>query len=118
MHGPFEGLFPVRFFRRFSRSGADLDQLTDRCAVADRLVALRVAALARCSERHVAEPDSAEAFAALEAAEELLFIAEHEQREARRDLARARDNRLFSPAPEDRPARQDSTPLPRSASRR
>jgi hypothetical protein len=108
----------VRFFRRFSRSKADLDQLVDRCAVADRLVALRVAALARCSERHVAEPDSADAFAKLEAAEELLFLAENEQREARRDLARARDNGLFAPSPEDRAPRQESSPMPRSAGRR
>jgi hypothetical protein len=85
----------VRLSRLFSRHPPDLDELAARSAAADRLVAERVAALARAGERHVAEPDSREALAALEAAEELLFIAEYDQREARAALARARRRRRF-----------------------
>ena len=92
----------VRFSRLFSRHRADADELAARCAAADRLVAERVAALARAGDRHVAEPDSAEAFAALEAAEELLFTAEYEQRQAHAALARARRNKRFASSAEER----------------
>jgi hypothetical protein len=91
----------VRFIL-FSRHRVDVDQLAARSAAADRLVAARVAAVARAGERHVAEPDNPEAFAALEVAEELLFIAEYEQREARAALARARKRRRFARSAEDR----------------
>jgi hypothetical protein len=97
----------VRFSRLFSRHRVDPDQLAARCAAADRLVAERVAALARAGERHVAEPDSAQAFAALEAAEELLFIAEYEQREARTALRRVRPRTRFASSAEER-ARAES----------
>ncbi len=92
----------MRFSQLFSRHRANADELAARCAAADRLVADRVAALARAGERHVAHPDSVEAFAALEAAEELLFIAEYEQREARAALRRARLRKRFAPSAEDR----------------
>jgi hypothetical protein len=92
----------VRLTRLFSRHRVDADQLTARCAAADRLVAERVAALARAGERHVAHPDSVEAFAALEAAEELLFIAEYEQREARTALRRQRKRGRFARSADDR----------------
>lgn len=97
----------MRFSRLFSRQRPDADQLAARCAAADRLVAERVASLARAGERHVAEPDSAEAFAALEAAEELLFIAEYEQRQARAALRRQRPRRRFASSAEER-ARTES----------
>jgi hypothetical protein len=100
----------VRFSRLFSRSRVDINELVARCAAADRLVAERVAALARCGERHVAEPDSGEAFAELEAAEELLFIAEYEQREVRTELAQARKRRRFAQSAEDRSATTESSP--------
>jgi hypothetical protein len=89
----------VRFSQLFSRHRANADELAARCAAADRLVADRVAALARAGERHVAHPDSVEAFAALE---ELLFIAEYEQREARAALRRVRLRKRFAPSAEDR----------------
>lgn len=98
----------MRFSSIFSRHRADADQLAARCAAADRVVAERVAALARAGERHVAQPDSADAFAALEAAEELLFIAEYEQRQARAALRRVRRRARFAPS-EDR-ARTESSP--------
>jgi hypothetical protein len=98
----------MRFSSLFSRHRSDADELAARCATADRLVAERVAALARAGDRHVAEPDSAEAFAALEAAEELLFIAEHEQRQARAALRRARPRRRFASSAEDH-ARPESS---------
>jgi hypothetical protein len=91
----------VRLSSLFSRHRPDADELAARCAAADRLVAERVAALARAGDRHVAEPDSAEAFAALEAAEELLFIAEYEQRQARAALRRVRPRRRFASSAED-----------------
>jgi hypothetical protein len=100
----------VRLPRFFSRRRADIDQLAARCAVCDRSVAMRVAAVARAGERHVAEPDSADAFAALEAAEELLFIAEHEQREARAELRRAQKDRRFARSAEDPSRATESTP--------
>jgi hypothetical protein len=97
----------VRFPRLFSHNRPDPDELAARCTAADRLVAQRVAALARAGEQHVANPDSVEAFAALEAAEELLFIAEYEQREARVALKRARKRGRFARAPAgDRPPRR------------
>jgi hypothetical protein len=99
----------VPLSRFFSRNTVDLDVLTARSAAADRLVAERVAVLARAGERHVSQPDSAEAFAALEAAEELLFIAEYEQREARKALARARRRRRFARSAED-PSRATGSP--------
>jgi hypothetical protein len=92
----------VRFSRLFSRHRADADELAARCAAADRIVAERVAALARAGEQHVAQPDSAAAFAALEAAEELLFTAEYEQRQARAALRRARPRRRFASSADDR----------------
>jgi hypothetical protein len=98
----------VRFPRLFSRNRPDADELAARCAAADRLVAERVAALARAGERHVAQPDSADAFAALEAAEELLFIAEYEQRQARAALRRARSRRRFAPSADEH-ARTESS---------
>jgi hypothetical protein len=98
----------LRFSRLLSRHRADADQLAARCAAADRLVAERVAAVARAGERHVAEPDNDAAFAALEAAEELLFVAEHEQRQARVALSRARSRRRFARSAEDR-ARPESS---------
>ena len=89
----------MRLQRLFSRRRPDLDDLVARTAAADHLVAARVAVLARASERHLAEPDSADAFAALEAAEELLSLAEYEQREARAALQRARKGRRFERQP-------------------
>jgi hypothetical protein len=80
----------VPFSRLFSRRRVDADTLVARCAAADRLVARRSAALARASRRHLAQPDSTEAFKALEAAEELHFVAKHDHRCAHRALNRAR----------------------------
>lgn len=100
----------MRFSRLLSRFSVDIEQLEARSAAADRDVAVRVAALARAGERHVAHPDSIEAFAALEAAEELLFLAEYEQREARAALRRARRRRRFARSSEER-ARPTGTSL-------
>jgi hypothetical protein len=102
--------FLVRFPRLFSRHRPDPDELAARSAAADRLVAHRVAALARAGEHHVANPDSVEAFAALEAAEELLFIAEYEQREARAALDRARKRGRFARSQDDRSRPTESWP--------
>jgi hypothetical protein len=98
----------VQLSRLFSRHRPDADELAARCAAADGLVAERVAALARAGDRHVAEPDNAEAFAELEAAEELLFIAEYEQRQARAALRRVRPRRRFASSAEDH-ARPESS---------
>jgi hypothetical protein len=91
----------VRLSRLLSRHRPDLDELSARCVAADRLVAERVAAFARAGDRHLEEPDSAERFAELEAAEELLFVAEHEQREARAALRRAQQQRRFAPSADE-----------------
>jgi hypothetical protein len=91
----------VRFSRLLPRHRPDADELAARCAAADRLVAERIAALARAGDRHLADPDSVQALAGLEAAEELLFIAEYEQRQARAALVRARKGRRFAPSPDD-----------------
>jgi hypothetical protein len=86
----------VRFSSLFSRSHLDADQLMARCVAADRVAARCVAALARASDRHLAKPDDGAALAQHEAAEELLFIAEFEQRQARAALERARRRRRFA----------------------
>ena len=91
----------VRFSHLFSRHRPDADEIAARCAAADRLVAERVTALARAGDRHLSEPDSAEEFSALEAAEELLFTAEYEQRKAHDALARARRRKRFASSAED-----------------
>jgi hypothetical protein len=95
----------VRLSRLFSRQRPDLDELAARCAAADRIVAERVAALARAGDRHLAAPDSAQRLEELDAAEELLFIAEHEQRQARDALHRARQQRRFAPSAGTEPSR-------------
>ena len=87
--------------RLLTRHRPDADELTARCVAADRLVGERVAALARASDGHLAEPDSGRAFAVFEAAEELLYLAEYEQRKARAALQRARKRRRFERASED-----------------
>jgi hypothetical protein len=107
---PTDRQFAVRFSRLFSRVRVDADQLAARCAAADRVVAVRVATLARAGERHVAQPDSGEAFAALEAAEELLFVAEYEQREAHAALRRARRYRRVARSADDRARATESSP--------
>jgi hypothetical protein len=95
------GSASVRFTDLFSRHPADADLLAARCAAADRVVAERVAALARAGKWHEAAPDSAAAVAALEAAEELLYVAEYQQRKARAALVRAGRRRRFARSGDD-----------------
>jgi hypothetical protein len=75
-------------FRRFARR-IDLEELRARCIAADRLVDRRAAALAQATARHLAQPDSNQAVEQLDAAEELHYLAEYNQRRARRALKRA-----------------------------
>ena len=84
----------MRLIHIFARQRPDIDELAARCAATERLVAARVAAVARAAERHIAGPDT-ETFAALEDAEQLLFLAEYEQRRAREALQRAVRRRRF-----------------------
>ena len=73
---------------RNSRSPTRPEVLRERCAEASRFVELHAAAHARARARVLAEPDSREALAQLEAAEELHYLAVYELRHARRALHR------------------------------
>jgi hypothetical protein len=65
-----------------------LEQLRRRCAEADRIVDRQAAALAHAMTRRLAEPESPEAIARHEDAEQLHYLAQHNQRRAYRTLQR------------------------------
>ncbi len=66
-----------------------LEQLRGRCAAVDRLVARQAAEQAEAARRYRAMPESGDAYADLEDAEQLLYLARYSQRQARRALRRA-----------------------------
>jgi hypothetical protein len=66
-----------------------LEQLRKRCAAVDQLVARQAAEQAEAVRRYRAMPGSGEAYADLEDAEQLYYLARHSQRQAHRALRRA-----------------------------
>jgi hypothetical protein len=66
-----------------------IERLRRRCAAVDRLVARQAAEQAEAARRYRAMPGSAEAYGALEDAEQMLYLARHSQRQAYRALRRA-----------------------------
>ena len=73
-----------------------LEELRRRCAAVDQLVARQAAEQAEAARRYRAMPDSGEAYADLEDAEQLYYLARHSQRQAYRALRRAETLGLLS----------------------
>jgi hypothetical protein len=65
-----------------------LEELRRRCAAADRIVDQQAAVLAHATKRRLAEPENPEAIFQHEDAEQLDYLAHHNQRRAHRTLQR------------------------------